>query len=115
MGRLIIDADNLILKLWGERSTYEDWDSGKEIYVSLAEVHDVAESLPTIEAEPKWIPTSERLPEVGQWVLCQCVVGAVMNVLKRTHDGDWKQLYPLAIYESEFVVAWMPLPEPYKG
>jgi hypothetical protein len=68
---------------------------------------------PTIDVEPQWIPCSERLPEVRQWVLCQCRAG-IMDVLRLTEDGSWYKGYPNAEYMSGFVVAWMPLPKPYE-
>lgn len=61
----------------------------------------------------KWIPCGERIPEVGRWVLCQCRAG-IMNVLRLTVDGSWEKSHPRTEYMSGFVVAWMPLPEPYE-
>lgn len=66
------------------------------------------------QCRPMWIPCSERLPEVRQWVLCQCRAG-IMDVLRLTADGSWNKNYPHTEYMSGFVVAWMPLPEPYGG
>jgi len=65
-------------------------------------------------AEPHWIPCSERLPEVRQWVLCQCRAG-IMDVLRLTANGRWYKGYPSVEYMGGFVVAWMPLPKPYEG
>ena len=76
-----------------------------------SELHDMIEELPS--AEPHWIPCSERLPEVRQWVLCQCRAG-IMDVLRLTADGSWYKGYPRTEYMGGFVVAWMPLPEPYE-
>ena len=70
------------------------------------------EALPP--AQPGWIPTSERLPDVRQLVLCQCRAG-IMDVLRLTADGSWSKNYPHAEYMSGFVVAWMPLPKPWEG
>ena len=70
------------------------------------------ESLPSIDAEPQWIPCDEQLPEVRQWVLCSCRAG-IMDVLQLTNDGSWDKDYPYVEYRSDFVVAWMPLPKPY--
>ena len=64
-------------------------------------------------AQPGWIPTSERLPDVRQWVLCQCRAG-IMDVLRLTADGSWNKDYPHTDYMSGFVVAWQPLPKPYR-
>ena len=69
---------------------------------------------PTIDAEPHWIPCSEKLPEIGQWVLCQCRAG-IMDLLRFTADGSWDKDYPNTEYMSSFVIAWMPLPKPYEG
>lgn len=71
-------------------------------------------TIPTVDTEPQWIPTSERLPEVRQWVLCQCRAG-MMDILRRTIDGGWEQPYPKVTYMRGFVLAWMPLPKPYEG
>ena len=68
--------------------------------------------LPSAQPEPQWIPVSERLPKVRQWVLCQCRAG-IIDVLRLTDDGCWYRKSN-EIYMSGFVLAWMPLPEPYK-
>ena len=62
----------------------------------------------------KWIPVSERLPEVRQNVLCQCQ-GNLYSVLWLNHEGDWECIYPRTTYMQSFVIAWMPLPSPYKA
>lgn len=70
--------------------------------------------LPSAQPEQRWIPVSERLPEVRQWVLCQCRA-TIMDVLRLTKEGCWQRLSPRTEYFATFVTAWMPLPEPYKG
>lgn len=68
--------------------------------------------LPPAQPEPKWIPCSERLPRQGQEVICQCRAN-IIKVLKLDAYGDWYQDADHC-YMSGFVIAWMPLPEPYK-
>ena len=63
---------------------------------------------PTIEPQ-KWVSCSERLPEENDEVL---VTGKVDNALyvdidEWTGSGFWINAFG--------VIAWMPLPEPYKG
>ena len=76
-------------------------------------IRKMIDSAQTIDAEPHWIPCSERLPEVRQWVLCQCRAG-IMDVLRLTENGSWYKGYPNAEYMGGFVVAWMPLPDAYE-
>ena len=63
----------------------------------------------------KWIPCSERLPEIYEEVLV-CTVYGDQYVWNLT-DGDgsymWEDEYGYwQCFES--VIAWMPLPKPYK-
>ena len=62
--------------------------------------------------ESKWIPCSERLPQQGQEVICQCRAN-IIKVLKLDANGDWYQDAEHC-YMGGFVIAWMPLPEPYQ-
>lgn len=54
----------------------------------------------------KWIPVSERLPETGTYCLVCCKDGFIStdNYFCYGWD-DWE----------DDVVAWMPLPEPYRA
>lgn len=82
-----------------------DFESGKKVIEHL-------EQMPSAQPEQRWMPCSERLPKVRQWVLCQCRAG-IIDVLRLTDDGCWYRKSN-EIYMSGFVLAWMPLPEPYE-
>lgn len=61
--------------------------------------------------QPEWIPVSERLPEAGKQYLCCDVNGFIeVGYLSKTL-GEWGFLDNEAFGE---VIAWMPLPEPYR-
>lgn len=79
--------------------------------------------------EPHWIPVTERLPKekdagilkkLGKNKRSDYVIATVdvkgerMTVTACTYDGvwDWNMKYAFPEYE---IIAWMPLPEPYKG
>lgn len=66
-------------------------------------------------ADEKWIPVTERLPEVGERVLCYCRAN-IYEVMKMRTDGAWVHndtVYD-GTYMSGFVTHWMPLPNPPK-
>ena len=89
-------------------------------------------NLPSAQPEPRWIPCSERLPEIKQHVLLSCY-GRVIYGRMISKDGNGG--YPVfeicdsvgekrpivleTTVHSKFttsrIIAWMPLPEPYKG
>ena len=69
--------------------------------------------LPSIQPEQQWVPCSERLPEVGKGVLLTTTFPTVIIGWLKS-DGKWM------IYENDgnsfqdYIIAWMPLPEPYQ-
>ena len=89
-------------------------------------------NLPSAQPEQRWIPCSERLPEEDTEVLISyrykegegdtdhvniditsygttCFGGREIHTLK-----EWRQ--PFDYFHANYeVIAWMPLPEPYKG
>ena len=92
---------------------------------------DWINSLPSAQPEQRWIPCSERLPEEDTEVLISyrykegegdtdhvniditsygttCFGGREIHTLK-----EWRQ--PFDYFHANYeVIAWMPLPEPYK-
>ena len=83
----------------------------------------------TAQPEPHWIPVTERLPKekdagilkkLGTSKRSEYVLATVevkderMTVTACTYDGkwDWNMKYAFPDYK---IIAWMPLPEPYKG
>ena len=89
-------------------------------YLRISEVSKTVQNMTSIQAilkwlpsaEPRWIPCSERLPKDGQGVLVtvddnefDIKVGSCIY-----SDG----VFFSALYDLD-VIAWMPLPEPWKG
>lgn len=83
------------------------------IEISLEQYNDMAERLAELEwklaeAEQRWIPCSEILPIPPTF----CLV---------TTNGSHGDVIDIALYMSDGwhkaseVIAWMPLPTPYKG
>ena len=85
------------------------------------------EDAPTIEPKPQWIPVTERLPDSPIRVLIQIDNGWIItayydygyddenkfwwSVPDWDVDGDGTYALPI----SNQVLAWLPLPEPWKG
>lgn len=95
---------------------------------SVDEFHDKEEkgvvkglklALEKINSQPQadqWIPCSERLPVDGQNVLCFRILYRVnMQEVYTYHDHYWEDSYGYDhLAEDEGIIAWMPLPKPYK-
>ena len=83
----------------------------------------------TLEQESRWIPVSERFPEedncTGSGVqFSDDVLMSVLNIVDEedfidfghTIDGEWYSIVEKKRIQNGFdVIAWMPLPQPYKG
>lgn len=92
-------------------------------------------SLPSAQPEQRWIPCSERLPEEHESIWAKAkgtdrwseamwekqsdevIVtelfedGTTRTETACTHDGEW---YVKVKIVKRKIIAWMPLPEPYK-
>ena len=63
----------------------------------------------------KWIPVTERLPEVGQRILVYCESKTIeMHITCCTYMGG-RFGHPQFSRHCRNVTHWMPLPEPPKG
>lgn len=91
---------------------------GREVMmVSVSEL----ENLPSTQPEQRWIPCSERLPEDGKkqyWVCtdtghqCECRWTNINHFwTDLTTNWHW---HIMDIPQYSAVIAWMPLPEPYR-
>lgn len=73
---------------------------------------------------PKWIPITEKLPkEDGTYLVTfsngtRSIVGygtCRMTIFGRPIGHGWYNLHEGSYYADGCVIAWMPLPEPYRG
>ena len=110
----------------------------RDFYIKLAD--SIIDLLPSSQPEPRWIPCSERLPEDIRPVIVtwkntdpksyyQYIVGKHFTGTACYKNGKWywysstteDMLAEYGRYDSEEFdeaiecIAWMPLPEPYKG
>ena len=94
-----MDADGYFY--WGS-----DWWEGEEDVALL-------DFFPVSDAERiKWIPCSERLPEIDEMVLATTVWDDV-TIACRIGVDEWFIHEGGTNATTEDLLAWMPLPEPY--
>ena len=100
----LIDADAIIKEIKARNPddvSYED-----------AWAITCIEHAPTIEPQ-RWIPCSKRLPEEGQDILAYRVFRDEERIIPANYgNGCWFDCHMNCLVEH--IVAWLPLPEPYK-
>ena len=70
---------------------------------------------PLYKSEPQWIPVSEGLPEEAGAYLCTCKDAGrlIITLIKwQPRMQSWNLTGARTYWK---VIAWMPLPEPWKG
>lgn len=72
------------------------------------------ENAPTIDTEPHWIPCSERTPEDGVYLVYAPEYRGGSSSSKEWHDDARFAICKNGKWNIEPVIAWMPLPKPYK-
>ena len=84
-------------------------------YLSEATLEELIDEAPTIDAEPHWIPCSDRLPEDDTEVVVSCTDDSGDSEFSYTTTGwHFKGMWVVGNERSYFVRAWMPLPKPYE-
>ena len=73
---------------------------------------EFVQEAPSTEPEQKWIPVTERLPKDGERVLITHRGGVSFGWYNGSY---WERGAPTNHRPLETVIAWMPLPESYKG
>jgi len=74
----------------------------------------VSRAIEALSQEPKWIPCEERLPEDDQVVLCTTDFGKVDEMAFYTDRGRGFFVQYGNTYSIDEILAWMPLPKPYR-
>lgn len=118
----------------GERPdvwTESDWERGQASRWD----YDVAaiKNVPSAQPEQKWIPCSERLPDEREWIGTKkfgTTISDEVYVTFQSPGGErfcrhtsfqngkistFDQITIDACFKGSVPVAWMPLPEPWKG
>ena len=101
---------------------YERCDENIEDYRDL--MVESLKVLPSAQPEQQWIPCSERLPDIGEHHVSEpCIVYCSNGAygFAELEENIFGQVGWDCERDDEYhdplgeVLAWMPLPEPYKG
>ena len=98
------------------KNLYLDDDSTVECPDECNSMIDACiEALRELPAEPRWIPCSEMMPEEETYVLICNSTGniAISRGAYSTEASDW--IWYTSGWLFGEVIAWMPLPEPWRG
>ena len=82
---------------------------------ALEEIRDMIEAMPL--EQPEWIPCSERLPDTDDHVLVTTINKRGDRRVVRAYyyrSDDYPGGGAWAAGMNNNVIAWMPLPEPYR-
>ena len=93
----------------------------------------IIEELPSAQPEQRWIPCSERMPEEREWIGTKTFGTTISDEVYVTFEAPDCQRFAdhinfqngklsrsdeqrmKVIYKGAKPIAWMPLPEPYRG
>ena len=95
---------------------YDKEHGDRKFICGVESYREYIEHLPSVD---EWTPCSERLPDIDEKVLVCWSDGSISDGY-RWNEEDWFCAW--GEYNgwhddkrSVYIVAWMPLPEPYKG
>lgn len=79
-------------------------------------IDDMYNELPSVTPQPtRWIPVSERLPEIQEFVLLSLrSLNVEIGFRAKTEPYFYCHNADGCYIEPQNVLAWMPLPQPYK-
>lgn len=84
-------------------------------FISFKGCERILNELPSAERRGRWIPVTERLPEEeGKCLVCCNGKYHPIEVARFYIDEDGERYFCCDWNDPEDIVAWMPLPEPYK-
>lgn len=109
-----IDADALRKRLVGwllEVEREHDYIRDVDYVAGIEDCIDAVADAPTIHAAPRWIPVTERLPELSGWVLAyvpDARSGRSQAGMVYWGGDRWEAVRSAA----KRITHWMPLPTP---
>ena len=104
-GKAVIKDKNKLSEAMEKLAEFEEKEECGE-WLDAIELAKIAIALQS----QKWIPCSERLPEDNTDVIV-CFYSGTVTEMRYWGNGIFQGIYE---HTAKTIVAWMPLPEPYK-
>lgn len=108
----LIDADVVIKNIEEYWEMVKRGKPSRGMTAVMQSIKTIVNSLQTVDAEPHWIPCSERLPEDDRSKVVTLANGNAE--VGYYSNGDWWCVGDKFTLENPTVIAWMPLPKPYE-
>ena len=105
-GKAVIKDKNKLSEAMEKLAEFEEKEKCGE-WLDAIELAKIAIALQS----QKWIPVSEKLPEDNTDVIV-CFYSGTVTEMRYWGNGIFQGIYE---HTAKTIVAWMPLPEPYKG
>lgn len=108
--------DEGIMFMLNEDGVADVYDDTYDVTIHCASEEEQKKTIEALNRgmKCKWIPCSERLPEEdGEYLVWVRYEGREFTTTEEYEDGMWN--YSGAYNFNDKVIAWMPLPEQYKG
>ena len=111
----MIDEKKLIERLWeqhkGIKANAECYTDAEEVADEICNVVSIIDEQPKID---EWIPVSERLPNKDMTCLTTVYDKSTGRRLLKHREFRCGSFIQAGASRAFPVIAWMPLPEPYK-
>lgn len=104
-GKAVIKDKNKLSEAMEKLAEFEEKEKCGE-WLDAIELAKIAIALQS----QKWIPCSERLPEDNTDVIV-CFYSGIVTEMRYWKNGNFQGIYE---HTTKSIVAWMPLPEPYR-
>ena len=96
------------------KRTFSDEVVHKPDYSYEADMVRRIKEAQSIEAAPRWVPIEEQLPENGFDDVVLVSIGYDVEFGRCNSNGEWLIWSNSEWVQCDKVLAWMPLPEPYR-
>ena len=102
-----------VIKRYTDNAEYERTHGNLQGCLDFRQLAEWLKELKQLREQPKWIPVSERLPEIHNYI--QEYIVTIKGNYIRTAFLYFNESNGKSWWSRDDIIAWMPLPKPYKA